>query len=490
MRLAMMIELDHCVGCLACVSACKERWDSGPGAARDWVRTFEHGKRGEDLGITFYPGLCMHCTSHPCTADCPTGATYARPDGTVVVDRDLCIGCGTCIPMCPYGARHVDDTKRIVEKCNFCTPYMAKGEAPACVETCLSACRHFGDLEDPNSAVSQIIKERGAEPLVTSEVNVGPNVYYAPAKHRQELLRAGVVRTPNVPQLTDLWQGIARPFARMGVPAFALLATLGGLVINLRSRGARAHNPGTQGEKGTPAARETATLDRHSLGMRVLHWFNAASWLLLITTGTALLVNPSYALFGVDGPRAVARIFGGGAGLLRFHAGWGILWAAVIVPFFLVFKKGGIDALREIRMTRDDMRWLALKPLVALGISSKELPPQDKYNAGQKVFAASALMGTSLIIASGLIMTFHLGNEALVAAMIVVHKFAIALALMGLSVHITMAALVREERPALASMFTGKVSREHAATHASKWVSEVEQEQKSQADGPGSREHG
>ncbi|PKN29833.1 MAG: 4Fe-4S ferredoxin, partial [Deltaproteobacteria bacterium HGW-Deltaproteobacteria-20] len=106
MRHGMMIELDKCVGCLACVSVCKERWDSGRGVARDWVATFEHGSREKgNLGITFYPGLCMQCEDHPCTLDCPTGATYANENGVVVVDPEVCIGCGNCVTMCPYGAR-------------------------------------------------------------------------------------------------------------------------------------------------------------------------------------------------------------------------------------------------------------------------------------------------------------------------------------------------------------------------------------------------
>ena len=108
MRYGMMIELEKCVGCMACVSACKEQWDTGPGASRDWVYTYEHGRRGENLGITFYPGLCMHCEDHPCTRDCPTGATYRNEKGVVVVNPEVCIGCGNCVSGCAYGARSYD----------------------------------------------------------------------------------------------------------------------------------------------------------------------------------------------------------------------------------------------------------------------------------------------------------------------------------------------------------------------------------------------
>jgi sulfite dehydrogenase (quinone) subunit SoeB len=210
--------------------------------------------------------------------------------------------------------------------------------------------------------------------------------------------------------------------------------------------------------------------------MRVLHWFNVLSWLLLIVTGTALMTAPAFALFGTSGPHALSRLVGGQPNLIRLHALWGLMWAAVIVPLFLVFKKGGLEALREIWLTPDDFVWLMRKPWVALGLTTQKLPKQDKYNAGQKLFAASALAGTATIIASGVVMTFHLGPAPLVSAMILVHKLAIALALVGLAVHITMAALVREERPALASMITGRVSREHAMSHATRWAEEVASE--------------
>ena len=98
MRHAMLVDLELCVGCKACVSACKEQWDSGPGAARGWVHAYETGTReADDLAVTFYPGLCMQCEAHPCTVDCPTGATHVDANGVVVVDAEVCIGCGNCV---------------------------------------------------------------------------------------------------------------------------------------------------------------------------------------------------------------------------------------------------------------------------------------------------------------------------------------------------------------------------------------------------------
>jgi formate dehydrogenase gamma subunit len=467
----MMIDLTKCVGCRACVSACKEQWDSGPGAARDWVHTYETGARGRDLAVTFYPGLCMQCAEHPCTTDCPTGATYMNAQGVVVVDPDVCIGCGNCISNCPYGARHFDPDKHIVEKCNLCEPFVARGEPPACVATCLAECRVFGDLDDPRSALARLVQEKQAKPLVTATVDVGPKVTYAGDRQREIILAQGVVRPPRKSWLTKIWGGATLPFARFVVPTVAAAAVLGGLAVNLvsRRRQAPAH------EAALPATLPPE-LPRHRAGMRFLHWFNAASWLLLLLTGTALMSAGSFAIFGPRFPRWMAAHLGGAAPVLRLHAAWGLLWALVIVPLFLVYKRGGREALEEVWLRPADFRWLLIKPLAMVGLARQPLPPQGKYNAGQKIFALTAVGGTATIIGTGLVMTFHLGSPAVVAAAILAHKLAIALALLGVAVHLTMAAVIAEERPALKSMITGRIDARHAAAHSSLWVEELGRE--------------
>ena len=99
MRHAMMIDLEKCVGCQACVSSCKQRWGSGPGAARDWVHTFETGQRGKDLAIAFYPGLCMQCEEH-CddVCDYEEWTTYERvlvvQDGRLAIRGHACLESG------------------------------------------------------------------------------------------------------------------------------------------------------------------------------------------------------------------------------------------------------------------------------------------------------------------------------------------------------------------------------------------------------------
>lgn len=479
MRYGMMIELEKCVGCMACVSACKQKWATGPGAARDWVYTYEHGRREEDLGITFYPGLCMHCEEHPCTRDCPTGATYRNENGVVVVDPDVCIGCGSCVSACAYGARSFDPEKKIIEKCNFCAPYVARGESPACVQTCLAQCRHFGDLDDPEGDLARRIRESGAKPLFTAEVNIGPKVYYSGEKQRERILSQNVIRPPGTSWLAEVWGRYSLPLLRPLVPIVSALVVLGGLVVNLRSRAGHGPTSGAEAaqarkERGGAAEVRPETLLRHRFGIIVLHWFNLLSWIVLLTTGAGLMSAERFVIVNKDYAAWTASLFGGAAGLLRFHVLWGLFWALVIVPVFLMYKKGGMEALQEVRLTRDDIRWLRWKPWSMLGLSRQPPPPQDKYNAGQKLFAMFVLGATGLIILTGFVMAFHLGSTTVVAACILAHKILVAVVLVGLSVHVTMAAIMREERPALRSMFSGKVSRAYAESHNPKWVLALE----------------
>ena len=138
----------------------------------------------------------MHCIDAPCVAACATGASYKRDDGIVVVDYDVCIGCGTCIEVCPYGARTINASEayyfdaeeaapyetegpqrvNVAEKCIFCYPRIDRGLEPACVHNCPGGARFFGDVEDPESAISQKIAQEGDAVHNLS----GTSFYYVP----------------------------------------------------------------------------------------------------------------------------------------------------------------------------------------------------------------------------------------------------------------------------------------------------------------------
>src|SRR5215467_2176931 len=108
---------------------------------------------------------------------CPTGASYQREDGIVVVNESDCVGCRYCMIACPYDARFFREDKGVVEKCDFCVKRLARGQPPACVETCPSKVRIFGDLNDPKSKLAELIAGRQYR-LKKPEAGTGPQIYY------------------------------------------------------------------------------------------------------------------------------------------------------------------------------------------------------------------------------------------------------------------------------------------------------------------------
>jgi len=168
-----------------------------------WGEKFHHAFPGQDhpyiedsLKGRPVVVLCNHCDNPPCVRVCPTKATFRRPDGIVVMDYHRCIGCRFCMAGCPFGARSLNwrdprpfidakklnpeyptRTRGVVEKCTFCDERLAKGLVPACVEACKEKLLVFGDVEDANSAVRKLLRERHA---IRRKPQLGtmPQVYY------------------------------------------------------------------------------------------------------------------------------------------------------------------------------------------------------------------------------------------------------------------------------------------------------------------------
>ncbi|HMM53845.1 MAG TPA: 4Fe-4S dicluster domain-containing protein [Candidatus Desulfobacillus sp.] len=215
-QLALVIDLNVCVGCHACVTSCKE-WNTsgsaGPladlspygadpsGTFFNRVQTYEVGEFPHAETVHF-PKSCLHCEEPPCVPVCPTGASYKRKeDGIVLVDYDKCIGCKYCSWACPYGAREIDEERKVMTKCTLCvdriydTSLPEAERKPACVMACPTNARLFGDVHDPDSIVSQAIRENGGYQLMP-EWGTQPANHYLPRRktrlriHDDELLRA------------------------------------------------------------------------------------------------------------------------------------------------------------------------------------------------------------------------------------------------------------------------------------------------------------
>ena len=185
----MLIDTRRCIGCHACSVACKSEFNVPLGLTRSWVEYIEKGTY-PNVRRSFLPRLCNHCRHPICVDVCPTGATYKRKeDGIVVVDSDICIGCKYCIQACPYDARFINPETGSADKCDFCLHRVSQGVAPSCVNTCQGRARIFGDINDPDSEISQMLNTNAVSVLRPGQ-GTEPSVYYIGADTADEHYRA------------------------------------------------------------------------------------------------------------------------------------------------------------------------------------------------------------------------------------------------------------------------------------------------------------
>ncbi len=223
-RYGMVIDLDRCTGCRACMVTCKVENNTPQGIF--WMQTyrFEEGEFPNSR-VWFMPRPCMHCDNPACVEACPTEARFKRKDGLVATDFETCIGCRYCHAACPYGANYFNwkepaesyyldwadkdlakvtngktppydnpdldagygpkkqmiagggHQQGVVEKCTFCVHRVEQGLKPACVANCPLFALHFGDLDDPDSEVSKLLKEKSSFRLL-EEFGTNPKVHY------------------------------------------------------------------------------------------------------------------------------------------------------------------------------------------------------------------------------------------------------------------------------------------------------------------------
>ncbi len=181
-RWGLLIDANRCEpGCDACVRACNQenglRGFNRPKTDAQWIRKVSLKNR-ENGHVLNFPVMCQHCAQAPCINVCPTGASFRRADGIVLVDKHICIGCRYCMMACPYKARsfiheklsdqlpHAPRGKGTVESCTLCVHKIDRGDnTTACTEACPNRAITFGDLNDPDSEISKQIKTLGSQQL-------------------------------------------------------------------------------------------------------------------------------------------------------------------------------------------------------------------------------------------------------------------------------------------------------------------------------------
>ena len=175
-RYALVIDSRKCLDCKACVVTCRAENRVPLGYSRNWINE-EHRGTWPKLLASLEPEHCHHCWNPSCVRVCPTGASFQRDDGIVLINEADCIGCRYCVVACPYNARFFREDKGVVEKCTFCVQRVDRGEVPACVETCPSKARVFGDMTDPNGKIQQLLATREYR-VKKPETGNGPQIYY------------------------------------------------------------------------------------------------------------------------------------------------------------------------------------------------------------------------------------------------------------------------------------------------------------------------
>lgn len=170
-RLGMIIDLTTCIRCRACMVACKTEHSiptgkhNGHEYHRISVLEYEIGKYPKVSRI-FAPILCMQCQNAPCIDICPVeGALVRREDGTILIEPTRCIGCKLCIRVCPYDAMYFNEEDLVADKCDLCSKRIDKSLDPACVATCMNNAIIIGDIENPESEISEMIQKYEAKPV-------------------------------------------------------------------------------------------------------------------------------------------------------------------------------------------------------------------------------------------------------------------------------------------------------------------------------------
>ncbi len=218
-------------------------------------------------------------------------------------------------------------------------------------------------------------------------------------------------------------------------------------------------------------------LKKHDIATIYLHWFNALVWFVELVTGSALIISKYYRFTPEFWQKIWLEIFGSRGNMLKFHIMVGVTWIIVLLIYGIFgYRNYLLGYIKNMLiLTKDDIEWVIKRGQLILG-KKVTLPPQGIYNGGQKLYAWDVAVGTILIAITGLVMAFHLGGAGTVRWAIAIHFLGVGMVVMGLFVHIYMAAFMPEERQSFFSMFTGYVNELYAYEHHFKWWQEMVKE--------------
>ncbi len=198
-NLGFIIDNRRCIGCHACTVACKSEHDVAVGVNRTWVKYIEKGEFPRSTRL-FSVMRCNHCDDAPCVSICPTTALHRLDNGIVDFDNRRCIGCKACMQACPYDALYIDPNTHTAAKCNYCAHRVEKNLEPACVNVCPTQAIISGDLDDPNSKISQL---KSREKVTARKIEKGtkPALFYIDGDH------SSLDPTATEPLAGSLWGG-------------------------------------------------------------------------------------------------------------------------------------------------------------------------------------------------------------------------------------------------------------------------------------------
>ncbi|MBE3117566.1 MAG: dimethylsulfoxide reductase subunit B [Candidatus Atribacteria bacterium] len=202
-QLAFYVDTSKCTGCKTCQVACQDK--NNLPAEILWRRVFTYGggswnKKGNiyvpnNIFRYYVSTACQHCQEPKCVEVCPTGAMHKDQNGIVSVNAETCIGCRYCEWACPYGAPQFNEELGVMTKCDMCKDYVAEGKRPACVDSCVTRCMDFGELEELRAKYGDI---DAIEPLPSGKYTK-PSLVLTPHRDAQPA-GSGTGKIANMPE--------------------------------------------------------------------------------------------------------------------------------------------------------------------------------------------------------------------------------------------------------------------------------------------------